>query len=345
MKQPPQWPWLLALLALLALVAARRMHRPEPTYVGRPLSWWLHDEAASALRHRTSDEVLSQAGPDLVPYLIEQLERRDSSAGQSLQSLVGLLPGPLAARFPAPLPAAWTHAAAVEWLDRLGSAASPAVPALIGVLDESPCTDSAAQVLGRIGPAAVAAVPDLIRLATGTNSSFAACRALVQIGGYSSNDVALLSAHPASAVNLTGRVGSHLLAGDTNAAMRLLADTAISPGIRIYAWQLLKDFGPQADGEAPRLVSLLGEPNALAREEGANILASMGPAATPVAFALIESLRQEKEVVPRRAMIHALAVIGPGASNAIPVLKYYLHGDDELTIAAAREALERIRSK
>jgi HEAT repeat protein len=333
-------------LGVAALLAWRRGGTHEPRYKDKPLSYWLTVEAQYGLPDKLRSEILGEFGPAVVPLLIEQLRRRDSHVTLRLREAYPRLPNSIRSRFPLGEPSVRMHMAAAQWLGELGPAAAEAVPALIGVLDEEQFRFRTIEALGQIGRAAAPAIPRVIQFTTNrAMEGVVALRALLWIGGYTTNDLDFLLQQTNKTVRLVGNVGRFLLAGDTNGAMHYLAKNSVSASRPVLSGLLLKEYGPRAALVSSELTALLRSSTTELREEGALILATFGPGAAPAVSALVEALDTETEIYPRHAMMRALGAIGPAASNAIPVLEKLLHSNNQLDSDSAEVMLERIRGK
>lgn len=167
---------------------------------------------------------------------------------------------------------------------------APAVPALLGVLQEKDVVvrRSAADVLGEIGAPAHAAVPALAAAITSGNDSMgwvagASVRALGKIGP---------SAAPA------------LIAALKNARGELRKDIVWAIGT----------IGPAAHEAIPALVALLGEQD---DSYAGQVLVKLGPEALQPT---IGALRDGKTTQQKAGAIAALSRFGPAAAEAVPLL-------------------------
>jgi HEAT repeat protein len=141
-----------------------------PAYQGKPLSAWMDEWNKYLLANRGSpdrakrDQALAairQIGSEALPALLSMAGAKDSALKKRLialankQSLLRLRLHP----------ADYYHARATYGFSALGSAAKPAVPALIRLLHDQDrqVRASAAQCLSLIGPEAADAVPALIQ--------------------------------------------------------------------------------------------------------------------------------------------------------------------------------------
>ena len=140
--------------------------RREPTYGGKPVSYW-----ARQSRHAVEDDsvrALRQMGGIAVPCLTNQLTLKDGPLQKSWLWIWARLPTAMKARFPQPVKASELRAAAAWDLIYLGPAAKDAVPSLIAALkdDDLFVRLEAAVALGHIGPEAAAAIPALVQVRT-----------------------------------------------------------------------------------------------------------------------------------------------------------------------------------
>jgi len=127
---------------ILLVVAAGWAHR-EPVYQGRPLSVWLRgfDGETAEARWRSA-EAFRHMGPGVVPRLTSRLSHaRPGPEPKWRQWIRELLSRQSVVKIAA--------------LDALGPDARAAVPALEGLLHQSPPDHRALIVLARIGPEAV----------------------------------------------------------------------------------------------------------------------------------------------------------------------------------------------
>jgi hypothetical protein len=105
----------------------------------------------------------NQVGAEALPELIEGLSRRDSALETAYGWFCSQLPDAISGRLPEVCPAPMIRLNAAAALVRLGSAAKPAVPGLIVLLQDDIADASAALSLGQIGPEASEAIPALMR--------------------------------------------------------------------------------------------------------------------------------------------------------------------------------------
>jgi hypothetical protein len=141
----------------------------EPVLQGKPLNVWLDAYRKSlCLREEegidTAEEqhgqqaAIRQIGTNAVPHLLKMLQTKDSG----IKSNAYLLIRKQSFIHPNPRTDIEYHNMALAGFQALGPIAKPAVPALIGLLNDPYHRYGAALCLGRIGPAAIDAVPGLL---------------------------------------------------------------------------------------------------------------------------------------------------------------------------------------
>jgi HEAT repeat protein len=91
------------------------------------------------------------------------------------------------------------------------------------------------------------------------------------------------------------------------------------------------------------LIQLLGHENPALRNCAAHGISDLGRKAAPATGALIEAAN-DPDIWVRLTAIRALGLIGPEASDAIPVLRDLTASDDNTVAAAAQRALEAIET-
>ena len=147
-------------------LATRSHSRPEPTYQGKPVSFWTRQS-----RHAVEDDsvrVLVQMGAVAVPYLTNQLTLEDGALQKSWLWIWARLPIAMRSQLTQPVRASELRAAAAWDLIYLGPAAKDAVPSLIAALEDDALFVrlDAAVAFGHIGPAAAPAIPALMKALT-----------------------------------------------------------------------------------------------------------------------------------------------------------------------------------
>lgn len=206
------------------------------------------------------------------------------------------------------------HSSAVAALKEWKRDAAPALPGLIGLLQEGTCSRwevaDVAQVLAEIGPAAKEAVPYLLPLLERGEESVRGAAAIALWKIDSENERVL------------------------NCVTRLLEDGGLTSS---NLWTLCSLMGPLGKSGIPTLVENLH--NADWNEKGciAETLVEMGPAAAEAVPALIKLLGDRD--CPVGTVVHALSAIGPAA---VPELCKALMKKDPLQREFAADALSQI---
>ena len=130
------------------MFATRTSRSPQPIYQGRPLGRWLVDLNEGRWPARMqAEQVLREAGTNALPFLVDEIQARDSLPKFLLVEILGTK---LSAKLG--ITSAWLHRArAVEGLRALGDAAKPAIPHLVCILEDVRFTDPAASALVAVG--------------------------------------------------------------------------------------------------------------------------------------------------------------------------------------------------
>jgi len=287
-------------------------------------------------------EQWTQWGCQAIPSLCQALGRQESAVGRYLR----LKLNGVAVRFDRPglfrpYPGE-VRSAAARILSSLGPTAEAAIPSLIRAVELGSARDEATLALLKLGPAASNAVPILRAQIRDPRPRNIACRALLRIGA-PREAWEELRADPRPFARVTGQVGLLLSAGQTNAALELLAEAAARPETYVWAGRLLRDFGPEAAPVSGRLARGLRLPNPVARQFTAELLGDLGTGSSGVVEPLTQALAAEPERDARLMMIYALGQMGRAASNALPQLEQFRYGADEEQIQFARDAVGKIQ--
>lgn len=146
----------------------------EPTYLGKPLSLWLHTYAPFSSAGRGSrewnqaDDAVRHMGTNCIPTLLHMLREKDSKIKLRLVALAQKQQV-IKIRF---VPAAERNAEASKAFLALGDQGQGAVPALVKMCTENISPDSELAIedtLAWLGPPAKPAVPFLLQAATNPN--------------------------------------------------------------------------------------------------------------------------------------------------------------------------------
>lgn len=264
---------LLSLAAILAFFLWRNSHPLDPTFAGKPMSYWLNrldDPASSA----NATNALRTIGPRGIPLLLDLLRARD-------------LPDP-AAQFVRSLgfethAAEESHYKAIRAFEIINTNAAAAVPGLIQILQENHNHNVSSRIatlgcLSFIGPAAEPALPVIVQHLTNPVPSVRhnAVQAIGEIGGRPGFTIAPLTA--------------------------ALSDPV--PSVRWCALFALRAYGSRARSAVPEIQKLWTDSTVITNTIGpdgtiitypipmtnmvANALWSIAPETTPRAF-LVEA--------------------------------------------------------
>jgi len=302
------------LLTLLGVTAWQVFLPREPVYQGIRLSGWLEYYRSDADAPEV-DEALRKFGTDAIPFLLKNLRAEDSRLRMMLTA-VGL-------KY---TPAETFHMRAEKGFGALGAEASNAVPALIGVYEQSGCPSgrhAAANALVEIGPAADQAIPALIKSTTGTNSEVRAfalytlgrialqpglvAPVLIRALGDTDREVRYQAAFGLSSFAFMG--------GDARPAVPALIETLqdSDAGTRCGAAQALGHIHSEPGMVVPVLIKSLHDRDPNVRTHAAAALGEFGSNAKPALISLIEEL-SDKGQNARSAATNALKRIDPAAA-------------------------------
>lgn len=201
-------------------------------------------------------------------------------------------------------------------LERIGTEASPAIPAVTGYLnDRSPVLQhQALHTLRQMGPLAKAAVPQIQKL---LNSDSPVIR----------TGAAWALASISDDVNIKRQAAPVLVNGLKSQDPNVLSDAVTG----------LAELGqPAVNG----LVKLLDDPNATVAMHAADALGLMGPAAAPATGDLVQTLKHQDEQVAAHAA-QALGAISANAETVVPALTDQLGSQSEIIRVASAFALGR----
>ena len=323
-------PILLILLLVVAgtalLIWQRLNFKPEPSYNGKPLNFYVQNLYYSTnwwdrATYLETTNAFFHLAIDGAPYLARALGRRDFKL---YKTFLAKMPDGIARHLPQPLDVRMIRSRAYSLLSRLGPTARSAVPELIPLLrsSDSEIVSQSASILGSIGLDARTAVPALIALLK--NGDRAGKRA---------------------AVYALGSIG--LSAHEAREALPLIIkqlETYTDAGDRVSAVKLLGTIGADASPAVPALIDALHDPESRTRAQVAKALGRIGPGASVAVPALTEMTKDEWWYVRENAAV-ALGKIGTKSSVAIPALVPLQQQDpNEDVRKAVAEAIKSIQS-
>jgi len=286
---------------LLSVALFSALWKSQPVYQGRALSFWLNELKSQPgqreyLRAKAALVHLSDAAAPRVARLLNYRESK-------LLTVIRSKAPPAAARILTPkLDARMIRARGFDVLREMGTNASPAVPALVHLLEspDSITRGEAIRGLGYIGPNARMAVASLIALLEkdSKENKMETAPTLGAIGP---------AARPAVPFLVSSMKKNEL---PTIVAVRALVRIGYSP----------KEAVPLL------IAQLRADTNSFARSATASCLGLIGADAAPAVPALIDALR-DPESRTRAHIALALGQIGPDASGAVPVLTQLLNDE------------------
>lgn len=176
----------LALGAIIWLVIASTPP-PEPTYQGKPLTFWLIGYTSISPSQATADAAVRQAGTNAIPTLLRLLRASDTRRSATIRDW--LQRHPRVAHYlgqtdftPANVKVQEAHSAFVF----LGPQARSAVPELIRIYQSNPNGPVATwwipDIFYELGPDAAAAAPALVQMAVNTTNALTRADAIRALG-------------------------------------------------------------------------------------------------------------------------------------------------------------------
>ncbi|MBM3840233.1 MAG: hypothetical protein FJ398_20160 [Verrucomicrobia bacterium] len=218
-------------------------------------------------------EALRQIGSKAVPYLIAALKRQDSVVSTNYRRFYASLPVRVSELLPFPsLPAAEIRQAAAAALGEQGTAATPAVPALIQARQDPDVTVrlNASRALWKLNQKDRVVNQQLLALLIPSTSHAEAISLVTQL-------------------NLRGPKA-------VEALVRAVEDAHVS--IRREAIETLKDMGPDGGTAVATLARSLSDTNKMIRYLALRALEEIGPAAV-VALPSIERAQDDPDEMIR----------------------------------------------
>jgi len=302
------------------------LHPHEPTYRGKPLSFWLEEPfSRGAYEYQgaspDAERAVATIGTEAIPLLLKMVARRDTTARRILDNFGSNF------RF-LHLPWQQGQGEAAVWAFKiLGQQAKPAVPVLVKLLGDQDAVVqfNAARSLAGLGPAAREALPALIAALQcrsgpawqATAVREAAALALGEIGAAAAAAIPQL-------VALTNIVSAELAVikiqgGPFQPFIERLRDTS-DESKWIRAARLVADLGTNAEPAIPLLLSVLSSTNRIAAREQAlyalGRIHSRPDLCIPAMMALLDS--PEGNIRYRTLMV--LTTFGAEAKQAFPAI-------------------------
>ena len=354
LQRLPNRAWHLGIIGgglLLLAVVWFGVTRSDPTYQGRPLSYWIRELETKPGRdeYLKAKEALLQLGLVAAPRLAKLLDYQEPKLVTVIREH---MPKRLRNLLISRLPALVIRSRAMVILREMGSKAHTAVPVLIRLV-KSPDAEArlwAMQILGLIGPTAEPAVPVLVTMlrSGSVEEREAAGRSLGAIGTSAAKAIPeLLSAMKAKRIPLTVAVPALVALGHSPveavplliAGLRASSNSPMSPDwLRCFGL-----IGPPAAPAVPALTDALQNPDSRTRAPVALALGQIGPSASNAVPALTQTLADEWWYVRENAAI-ALGKLGSNAASAIPELAKLAQGDQNADVRkAAAEAINSIK--
>ena len=151
MNKRRRWIFILLVGIIAAGITFIVLRPREPTYQGRPVSFWFHQYAFSLSPTREETlESMAEIGAEAIPYLARMLRRKESWTGRTYRSQWPRLPEPVKRWLPRPIDPARRHVDAMACLSRLSLSFNTAIPPLIEALDDPDLRIPAIHTLGQM---------------------------------------------------------------------------------------------------------------------------------------------------------------------------------------------------
>lgn len=285
--QPTRKPTTLALTAaIVSALAALWLAAPrpkEPTFDGKPLSYYLDKQTYGELRtERDARDSIRDFGTNAVPSLIAILDARESRFKARVRSL---LAGQRLIRFrSAPLVVRQRQAALA--CAELGPMAAPAIPSLTRFVDHPEIAPAAIAALAMIGPVTFPLL---------TN--------------------ALSGGIPAARIEAAGDL-RYMLPREQAVSPLLRALRDPLPGVRANAAGSLGFLGRHPHSVVPALLACLGDIDLSVRTSAVQALGWFGPSAHSAIPSLLALQREEDGTVLGQKIAEALKAIDAAVAES-----------------------------
>ena len=336
--------WVAAGLAVLGGACRYFFPRnPEPTYQGKPLSFWLGQEGQSS--QKTEREMIAAVqaiGPRAVPFLVNAITRESFGTRGFYRAMWIKLPLWAQLRLPPPKPGQVDRWRAIRALRSMGPAAEPAVPDLIRTFRRtSPANATMSPGPKIVHPVSYIPMGDILRrelVSTlicigGTNHEliptlleFATREPTWFLGDWTDTfgNSNLTAAAQCSLAELTQQASHATNAATRGAALRLLG-LAASENEQLFpilieglgqggyltsgAKKALQDISKRNTHVIASMAAGLSREDPYLRAQLAEILGNIGPQASP-ALPALEQIRNEQDKVASYKIAEALWKIG-----------------------------------
>ncbi len=303
-------------------ILIHRSNSRDLVYQGKPVKAWLYQLLTSDPKGLAEAEAaLDALGTNAVPELSRLVRAKDAGWRTLIWVHASQLPRKARARILGRIGstnACVIRVLAAQALEKLGSAAAPAVPALAQMLRQgsSPFEQQvAAQTLAQMGVPALAAFADITAHEKGGAGNAAALalrsrypwpRQGQTAGGKAPGDPTASARQQA-----VETIGASDRADDWAVKVLARAATDPAPKVRLAALKALAraDRNPQA--ALPQLTACSYDESPVIREWSARILGHTKPSAEPAILALTE-LAEDKEASVRAVAREALETINAG---------------------------------
>ncbi|MGA2603749.1 MAG: HEAT repeat domain-containing protein [Verrucomicrobiia bacterium] len=349
---------LLIVLGLLAVgllwITSRK---PEPTYEGHSLSYWvLRDDAyhERSGERRQAEQAIRHIGTNALPFLLKWVQNERPAWRSEAIDFARRLP-------------TWTLA---NWMERnqsetfannssgalsaLGEQATPILPELLRLLANSPTMSSTALRISSVLPAiGTNALPALISAIE--DPAFSANRGyvLMAIRDIHPPPAAAAAAVPVLIHCLSESNLPHM-AADTLGSLGAAPDRAVpalmaclqSPNqeLRWASVEALGNFGTNSLAAVPALIHCLHYGNSEVASEAAKTLGKIGLEPNLVIPALASAIQRDDAGISISAVI-ALGTFGAQATNEVPLLTGLLSDPVWQVRIQASKAIEHITGR
>jgi HEAT repeat protein len=337
----------------------------EPAYRGKPASYWLDLEGNDQQvgTGTSSVEAFKAMGPKAVPFLVKALKRKVSPMFVKLHDFADNhdFPDWLTSRLPDPDRIEGRRIKAAITLGMLGTDAAPAIPLLSRLLKEpgqsGEMIGATGAALAALGDASLVVLPDLVEDLKSTNSEvqMQSADVLGAIGPEAVAAIPALKAATETPNKLALQSARALWAINRETNLVLLACSNLlmqpEPNLQTESLWMLSTLGSGAKPLELMIEAALRDPAEDIRWEAQKALREVDP---ELLQATLQEMNQDIPAIVARLVqvirtgdpektaeaLRALAVIGPDAAPAVPVLIEILdRGDAPVNVPGNQFAL------